>query len=223
MTLAAILLVGISWTIPTLPAGIGQTAASAPQASATQDQTTTPPKPSAPPATPSPSASSTAKPRTAQSTVKKPVHRKKTTPPGCEASPAAHAAPSSTSTPAGTTDTANPSPQKPATAKSETNCPPPEKIVVQHGGTTEPSIQLTGGNQSSQNREDTTQLLGFTDANLKKLAGQQLSSVQKDSITQIREFMAQSRSALATGDNERALTLARKAKMLSEDLVEPQK
>jgi len=97
---------------------------------------------------------------------------------------------------------------------------------VQHGGTTEPSIQLTGGpggNQSSQNREDTTQLLGFTDANLKKLAGQPLSSVQKDSITQIREFMAQSRSALATGDNERALTLARKAKMLSEDLVEPQK
>lgn len=218
MTLAAILLV-IFWTTPAPTAGIGQASASAPQTSATQDQTTTPSQsPTA--QTPSSSGSKSAKPRTTQSGVKKPVHKKKAPPPGCEA-PAANSAPSSTPV----ADASNASAQKPAVAKPPANCPP-EKIVVKHGGTTEPSIQLTGGpggNQSSQNRDETTQLLGSTEANLKKLAGQQFSVIQKDSVTQIRGFMEQSRSALAAGDNERALALARKAKMLSDDLVPQQK
>lgn len=66
-------------------------------------------------------------------------------------------------------------------------------------------------------------MLGMTETNLKKVAGQQLSTTQQDSVTQIREFMEQSKAALAAGDMDRARTLAWKAKLLSEDLAKPQK
>jgi len=42
-------------------------------------------------------------------------------------------------------------------------------------------------------------------------------------VTQIRQFMAQSKAAVADGDMERARTLAWKAETLSEDLVNPPK
>jgi len=65
-------------------------------------------------------------------------------------------------------------------------------------------------------------MLGTTEDNLKKAAGQQLSASQKDSVTQIQQFVAQSKRALAAGDMERARTLAWKAQLLSEDLLKPQ-
>jgi len=65
-------------------------------------------------------------------------------------------------------------------------------------------------------------MLGATETNLKKVAGQQLSLNQQASVTQIREFMEQSKTALAAGEMERARTLAWKAKLLSDDLVKPQ-
>jgi hypothetical protein len=97
---------------------------------------------------------------------------------------------------------------------------------VRHGGTAEPSIQLAGGaagNQNSPQRDAANQLLGSTEENLKKLSGQQLSAAQEDTVTQIRQFMAQSKAAVADGDMERARTLAWKAETLSEDLVKPPK
>jgi len=102
------------------------------------------------------------------------------------------------------------------------DCPPP-KIVVRQGGTAEPSIQLAGGDQASQKRTDANQLLGLTESNLKKISGLQLSEAQKDTVVQIRQFVHQSKDALATGDVERGKTLAWKAQLLSEDLVQPQK
>jgi len=66
-------------------------------------------------------------------------------------------------------------------------------------------------------------MLGTTENNLKKLGGQQLSKIQQDSVTQIRQYIEQSKAALASGDTERARTLAWKAETLSEDLVNPQK
>jgi hypothetical protein len=62
-------------------------------------------------------------------------------------------------------------------------------------------------------------MLGTTDANLKQIAGRQLSATQQDMVNQIRQFMDQSKAAVADGDLERARTLAWKAQLLSEELV----
>jgi hypothetical protein len=64
-------------------------------------------------------------------------------------------------------------------------------------------------------------MLAATEANLKKIAGQQLSSNQKEMVTQIRQFMEQSKAAVGDGDPDRARTLAWKAQLLSEELVKP--
>jgi hypothetical protein len=64
-------------------------------------------------------------------------------------------------------------------------------------------------------------MLALTEGNLKKIAGQQLTTTQQDTVSQIRQFVDQSKAALVAGDSERAQTLAWKAKLLSEDLVKP--
>lgn len=76
---------------------------------------------------------------------------------------------------------------------------------------------------AAQKREAITQLLGTTDQNLKKASERQLTSMQQDTVTQTRQFMEQSKQAMADGDLERARTLAWKAQVLSEDLVNPEK
>jgi len=94
---------------------------------------------------------------------------------------------------------------------------------VRQGGTTEPAIRLAGGDQESQKRNEANQMLGSTDANLKKISGIQLSPEQQDTVSQIQQFVVESKAALAAGDMERGHTLAWKAQLLSEDLVKPQK
>ena len=149
----------------------------------------------------------------AQKNTRKKSHQKKPAAPGCDS-----AIGSSTNTAkAGTAD-----PQNPTANAIPKNCPP-EKIVVQHGGTSEPSIQLAGGDQETQKRNETNQMLGSTDANLKKISAIQLSADQQDTVSQIKQFVVESRAALAAGDLERGHTLAWKAQLLSEDLVKPQK
>jgi hypothetical protein len=64
-------------------------------------------------------------------------------------------------------------------------------------------------------------MLGTTEANLKQIAGKQLSSAQQDMVTQIRQFMEQSKAAAGDGDLDRARTLAWKAQVLSQELVKP--
>ncbi len=66
-------------------------------------------------------------------------------------------------------------------------------------------------------------MLGATEQNLKKIAEMQLSEDQQGMVTQIRQFMEQSKTAVAAGDTERARTLAWKAQLLSEELVNPAK
>lgn len=218
MTLAiVILLINLSWapvcadpsyqSAPTATSAAQDQASPSQQSPADTKQTT----PSATPAKPS---------ATQPQQAKKPVHRKKKTmPAGCEAAVTSgqHATTRSPANQAGATA------QNTGNASPPTNCPPP-KIVVRHGGSTEPSIQLAGGpggNDDSQKRDATTQMLGTTENNLKKLSDQQLSESQQDSVRQIRQFMEQSKTALASGDSERARTLAWKAELLSEDLVKP--
>lgn len=114
----------------------------------------------------------------------------------------------------------NPPPVK--AAPPPANCPPQKKIVVQQGGTSEPSIQIVGGTDNSPAR-DANQLLQSTEDNLKKISGRQLTDNQKNVVTQIHQFMAQSKTATAAGDLESARTLAWKAQALSENLVNPEK
>jgi hypothetical protein len=98
----------------------------------------------------------------------------------------------------------------------------PTKTVVRNGSTGEPSVQLSPGlsqQQASSQRQNTSQLLASTDANLKKVAARQLSASQEDTANQIRQYMQQANAAVAAGDLERGHNLAVKAQLLSEELV----
>jgi Flp pilus assembly protein TadD len=84
---------------------------------------------------------------------------------------------------------------------------------------------LAGGdaNQSAQKRDNINQLLGQTDQNLKKAEEMRLSASQQEIVTQARQYVVQSKTAMANGDFERARTLAWKAQLLSQDLANPPK
>ena len=97
-----------------------------------------------------------------------------------------------------------------------------EKKVVKNGGTVDPAVQLApsvSDEQASQQRNSTSQLLATTDTNLKQLSARQLTVTQQDSVSQIRKYMEQAKTAEAAGDVQRAQNLASKALMLSDDLV----
>jgi hypothetical protein len=97
----------------------------------------------------------------------------------------------------------------------------PHKVVVRQGGTTEAPPQMAPmvpQHQESSERSKSGQLLTATAANLKKLDGKKLSAEQQATVTQIRQFMEQSRTALDAGDVAQGYNLASKANVLSEEL-----
>jgi hypothetical protein len=99
------------------------------------------------------------------------------------------------------------------------------KTVVRDGGTSEPTVQLKGsgsGGRGSHQGDTAEQLLASTEDKLKKTEGQPLSSNQQEMVTQIRQFMDQSKAAAAAGDLNRARNLAVKANLLSDELAKPQ-
>jgi hypothetical protein len=99
----------------------------------------------------------------------------------------------------------------------------PSKVVVKNGGSPEPTVQLKGGTaeEASHQRSTTNQLATATQENLKKIAGRQLNPSQQEMVSQIKEFMKQSKAAIAAGDLERGHNLALKAHLLSDELVKP--
>lgn len=102
-------------------------------------------------------------------------------------------------------------------------CPPAKKVVT-NGGSDEPTIELThdtSEQQASQQRFTTEQLRAATEENLKKIEGRQLDATQQDMVSQIKQFMDQSKSAVAEGDLERGRSLAMKAQLLSQELTKP--
>jgi hypothetical protein len=106
---------------------------------------------------------------------------------------------------------------------ASTKCPP-AKVIVHDGGTSEPTVQLTRDaaiGPASPQAGKTDQLLGSTEENLKKLSGHQLSASQKEMVSQIRQYMEQSKTATASGDVERGRSLALKANLLSQELAKP--
>ena len=155
---------------------------------------------------------------------KKARQKKKAAPPAnCDSAPTNGSSPGSGPSPelqpAGGAQT-----QSPTSSEAQKNCPP-AKTVVRQGGITEQGIQLAGGSpggDTTQKRQSTNQMLLETEENLKKIGSNQTSD-QQSSVSQIRQFVTQSRSALASADYERAHTLAWKAKVLSDDLVNPKK
>jgi hypothetical protein len=99
---------------------------------------------------------------------------------------------------------------------------PPAKIVVPHGSTADPTIQLTptvSQQQASTQLQNTNTLLDKTDANLKKISNRQLNTTQQETLSQIRTYMEQAKVAANAGDVQRANNLAVKAQLLSEELI----
>ena len=177
-----------------------------PQGQTSQGQTTPSQNSSTPPS--SKTSSSTAKPTPSKA---KPVqHKKKPAAPDCTPAPAS-------STGAPPSSQTNP----PASQNASTNCPP-KKVIVREGGSSEPSVQLVGGGGGDQATRSTNQLLESAQENLKKVDGHELSSTQQDSVTQIQQYVQQSKTAAAAGDSDRAHTLAWKAQLLSQELIKPQ-
>lgn len=124
----------------------------------------------------------------------------------------------------GSGDSANPKATGDSSAKAASlpPCPPPKK-VIHNGGSEEPTIQLIGGTPAEQasNQRSTEQLTAATEENLKKIAGHQLTPSQKEMVNQVNQFLDQSKTAVTAGNVERGHNLARKAQLLSEELVKP--
>jgi hypothetical protein len=98
----------------------------------------------------------------------------------------------------------------------------PRKIVIRRGGVTEPVTQIIPGmtlDESNRLRQEAKDLLTTADSDLKKLASRNLNLNQQETVSQIHHYMDIARSALGDGDIERAHTVARKAQLLSDDLV----
>jgi hypothetical protein len=161
--------------------------------------------PAPPPSTATQPAQDSANPPSASppKPAPKPHHRKKPGPSNCPADVPA-------------TTSAGNSPASP------TPCPPPKK-VVRNGGSNEPPVQFSNGTPAdqAQHERSTSQLTSATEENLKKIAGLQLNPSQQDMVTQIKQYIEQSKSAAADGDLDRAHNLAMKAHLLSEDLLKP--
>ena len=230
MTLATILLLFSISSIPSALPLVAQEQLTAPQSdSANKPAETSPPKdqgaaapaqnqstPSSAPSAATPPATAPEKTSSGQTppkTGKQRRHKKRVASSNCASSPATGGQAATGSTPSSAPPTAG---------NAATNCPP-SKVIVQQGGTSDSSIQLAGGagGTKSPQRDNANQMLAATEANLKKISGQQLNANQQDMVTQIREFMQQSKAAVADGDLERARTLAWKAQLLSDELVKP--
>ena len=232
MTLATILLLFSISSIPSALPLVAQQQPTAPQSdSANKPAETSPAKdqgaaaPAQNQSTPSSAPSAATPPTTAPErtssgktpprTGKQRRHKKRVASSNCANSPA-------TGSQAATGATPSSSAPPPTAGNAAANCPP-SKVIVQQGGTSDSSIQLAGGagGTKSPQRDNANQMLAATEANLKKISGQQLNANQQDMVTQIREFMQQSKAAVADGDLERARTLAWKAQLLSDELVKP--
>jgi hypothetical protein len=95
--------------------------------------------------------------------------------------------------------------------------------VVHDGGTSDAAIKLTGGAAPAQpsEKQAADQLVGTTEENLKKIEGRELSPSQQEMLTQIHQFLEQSKAATAAGDIDRGHNLAMKAHLLSDELTKP--
>jgi hypothetical protein len=85
-----------------------------------------------------------------------------------------------------------------------------------------PIGQLTTGDSAigEKTKHETADLIGETQQGLNGIK-RSLSEEEKVTATQIRTFLKQAQQALDNGDNDGALTLATKAKLLLDELTKP--
>jgi hypothetical protein len=162
------------------------------------------------PAKPAPTSQPTAKsPAPSKTTPGHPVHRKKARNTDCSSSTSTNSADSKSNS------TNSAGAQKPC---------PPKKVVVKNGGSDEAPVELKGDTPPAKASNDllnTEQLHLATEDNLKKIAGRQLTADQQEMVNQIKQFMDQSKAAVADCDLERGHNLAMKARLLSDELIGP--
>ena len=213
--------------VPVTPSNsnAAQAGASAPSSGASSSQ---------PQAAPTDNSSSTKTAGSQRSAKPNPTsakpHAKKTIYPDCSNGPtplkpvltAGKAARPDASQTAANSGLANGNAAKSASSSHSKPCPPAKK-VVRNGGADEPKIELLGGSPAEQasSERSTEQITATTEENLKKISERQLNSGEKETVSQIRQFIEQSKQAVAAGDPERARNLATKARLLSEELVGP--
>lgn len=179
--------------------------------------------PSAQSTNPAPATSSDQQqnpPNTAKPSTQHRRHRKKTPVPDCSNSAAPLKTPGDGASSQAASSQSGPAT---ATAPAPKPCPPP-KVVIKNGGSNEPTVELKGkttAEQASQPRYTTEQLTAATEENLKKIEGRKLDANQQQMVSQIKEFMEQSKKAIGDGDPERGHNLASKAQLLSNELVKP--
>ena len=101
--------------------------------------------------------------------------------------------------------------QPPAPTPSTAAAKPPDADV----GQISPDMSRTAASQAQQS---TTQLLDATEQNLRALT-RTLSNDEQNTVSQIRSYVVQARSALKDQDLERAHNLALKAHQLSDVLL----
>lgn len=109
-----------------------------------------------------------------------------------------------------------PAPDKPPVQEAKNV--PPAKVVIQEGGSTTPGASQISTVGTGQDKSSTDELLDTTDKNLRNIK-RQLSSDEQSMVTQIRDYITQSRQAIKDGDMGRAHNLALKARLLSDELV----
>jgi hypothetical protein len=68
-------------------------------------------------------------------------------------------------------------------------------------------------------QQETNQSLGIAEKNLAAARGKKLNAAQADLISKINGFLKDAREAAQTGDWSRARSLAKKAQVLSEELI----
>ncbi len=224
MTLAAVLLVCLA---SLFPAGMRASPAQD-QGSASTSQTQAP---TPAPAAASPSSQNHSSPSPAKPSPKPRQHRKKPAVPDCSTStttanqPAAGNSANASSSGSTTTSAGDTNQPSATDAKSTAGkpCQPPI-VVIKNGGSKEPTVQLKGdatAEQASKERSTTDQLTAATEENLKKIGERQLSSSQQDVVNQVKDFLEQSKKAIAAGDLDRGRNLAMKARLLSDELLKP--
>ncbi len=234
-----------AWLPPALRGSVPQSAGQPPataSSDSSQNQGNSPSQAQTPPsqtAQPAQAPNSLPNPRGQAKLTPARPRRKKTIPPNCSNAPTALSTTlgrpadpanstgaastiSGSTTPGPSTAGSDDSDAKNANALALKPCPPPKK-VVRNGGSSEPKVQLTGDTPAEQasDKSSTNQLRAATEENLKKATALQLNSSQREMVNQIREFMAQSKAAVAAGDLEGAHNLALKAHLLSVELVKP--
>ncbi len=222
MNLAAVLgfwVVSLGFLLPLADTCIGQTNQAPATAAGSPSQQTNPSPPS---------PSRTAKPQPPKTQPKKTSYADCATAPAAlnpNPSASANLAKSPTATqsgPGGATSASGRTGSSTKTPTAAKPCPPRKKIV-RNGGSDEPEIELQGGTPADQaaSERSTEELTAATEENLKKISARQLSATEQETLEQIKQFMQQSKDALAAGDAALGHNLALKARLLSDELVKP--